>query len=80
MELTVSSDKQWAMTGPDTWIRLDKLREITLGDYAGRCEVRATFETGAGEVVLGEYDDVASAVQDVNRQLDIRGRDQNRST
>ena len=79
MKVTISKDKQWAKTGPDTWIRLDKVREISLGEFDGRCEVRASFESSPGEVVLGDYEDRESAVVDINRQLDIVNRDQSHS-
>ncbi len=68
--IEISHNGEWARTGPESWIRLDKLISIEIYHTGDRSTIKAALDNARNTtVVLGAYSDPETAIQATNSAL-----------
>ncbi len=68
--ITLSHNGEWAQTGPESWVRLDKLISIEIYHSGDRSTIRAALDNARNTtVVLGSYADRETAIEATNSAL-----------
>ncbi len=68
--IRISSNGEWAQTGPEGWVRLDKLISIEIYHSGDRSTIKAALDIARNTtVILGAYADPQAAIDATNRAL-----------